>query len=186
MLNRLHFDEETDDRARARCEPLPEASGWSLPATSPSPPPRPSSASPKSRLGLTPATISPYVIAAMGERYAHRYFLSAERFTAAEAYRIGLVQEIAPPAELDATVNAILGELVQCAPGAQAATKALIDAVAGRTIGPELMADMATRIATARASDEGREGVRAFLEKRTPSWQRAAKRATRKGPRARK
>ncbi len=140
----------------------------------------------EARLGLIPATISPYVLAAMGERYAHRYFLSAERFTAAEAYRIGLVQEIAPPQELDATVNALLGELVQCAPGAQAATKALIDAVANRPIGPDLMRDMAERIATARASDEGREGARAFLEKRSPSWHRAAKQATRKSPRARK
>ncbi len=140
----------------------------------------------ETRLGLMPATISPYVIAAMGTRYAHRFFLSAERFSAAEAYRIGLVQEIAPPDELDATANTILGELVQCAPGAQAATKALIDAVAGRPIDTELLADMATRIATARASDEGREGVRAFLEKRSPSWRRAAKQATRKGPRAKK
>ena len=131
------------------------------------------------RLGLTPATISPYVLAAMGERYARRYFLSAERFTAAEAYRIGLVQEIAPLEELDATANALLGELVQCAPGAQAAAKALIDAVANRAIGTELMSDMATRIATARASDEGREGVRAFLERRSPAWAKAAKQAVR-------
>lgn len=138
------------------------------------------------RLGLTPATISPYVLAAMGERYAHRYFLSGERFTAAEAYRIGLVQDIAPPEELDTMANAILGELVQRAPGAQAATKALIDVVAKRPIGPDLMRDMATRIATARASDEGREGVRAFLEKRAPSWQRAARQAARKGPRSKK
>src|SRR5438309_5273822 len=107
------------------------------------------------RLGLQPATISPYVLAALGERTARRYFLTAERFTAAEAYRLGLVQELAQARELDATVNSILGELVQGAPGAQAATKALIRA--RRPITPELMADMAERIASARASDEGRE-----------------------------
>src|SRR6266704_3696240 len=127
------------------------------------------------RLGLSPATVSPYVFAAMGERAAHRYFLTAERFTAAEAYRIGLVQELAQARELDATVNAILGELVQGAPGAQAATKELIRA--RRPITPELMADMAERIASARASDEGREGARAFLEKRSPEWLEQAKQA---------
>ncbi len=138
------------------------------------------------RLGLTPATISPYVLAAMGERAAHRYFLTAERFPAAEAYRIGFVQDLVQPAELDATVNAILGAVIQGAPGAHALTKDLIRAVAKRPITPELMAEMAGRIATARASDEGREGVSAFLEKRTPSWRRTAKQAARKGPRARK
>jgi len=122
------------------------------------------------RLGLTPATISPYVLAAMSERSARRYFLTAERFPAAEAYRIGFVQELAQPEELDATVNAILGELVQGAPGAHTVTKDLIRAVAGRRVDSGLMDDMATRIATARASAEGREGVRAFLEKRKPAW----------------
>jgi methylglutaconyl-CoA hydratase len=122
------------------------------------------------RLGLTPATISPYVLAAMGERAARRYFLTAERFPAAEAYRIGFVQELAQPAELDTTVNAILGELVQGAPGAHAVTKDLIHAVAARRVDSGLMDDMATRIATARASAEGKEGVRAFLEKRKPAW----------------
>jgi methylglutaconyl-CoA hydratase len=129
------------------------------------------------RLGLTPATIGPYVLAAMGGRAAHRYFLSAERFTAAEAYRIGFVQELAQPHELDATVNAILGQLVLGAPGAHAATKDLIRAVAHRPIDAALVGDMAVRIATARASDEGKDGVRSFLEKRTPSWVKAAKHA---------
>lgn len=133
----------------------------------------------EARLGLTPATISPYVIAAMGKRAAHRYFLTAERFTAAEAYRIGFLQELTLPQELDATVNAILGQLVQCAPGAQAATKELIGAVANRPLSGELVRDMAKRIAAARASEEGREGVRSFLEKRSPAWVRAAKQAAR-------
>jgi methylglutaconyl-CoA hydratase len=87
------------------------------------------------RLGLAPATISPYVLAAMGERAAQRYFLTAERFPAAEAYRIGFVQELAQPQELDATVNAILGQLVQGARGAQAATKELIHSVASSSCG---------------------------------------------------
>src|SRR5262245_4280100 len=131
------------------------------------------------RLGLTPATISPYVLAAMGERAAGRYFLTAERFSAAEAYRIGFIQEIAQPEELDATVNAILGQIVQGAPGAHAVTKELIRAVAKRPLTSELLADMAVRIATARASEEGKEGVRSFLEKRPPAWLKAAKQAAR-------
>jgi methylglutaconyl-CoA hydratase len=138
------------------------------------------------RLGLTPATISPYVLAAMGERAAHRYFLTGERFPAAEAYRIGFLQELAQPAELDATVNAILGELVQGAPGAHAVTKDLIHAVARRPVTPELMADMASRIAGARASEEGKEGMRAFLEKRSPSWLLHAKQAARKSAKNKK
>jgi methylglutaconyl-CoA hydratase len=122
------------------------------------------------RLGLVPATISPYVIAAMGRRSAHRYMLSAERFTAAEAYRIGFVQEIAVDEELDGTINALLGELVCGGPASHAATKDLIRAVAGRPIDEDLIGDTATRIAAARASDEGKEGVRSFLEKRKPAW----------------
>jgi methylglutaconyl-CoA hydratase len=132
------------------------------------------------RLGLAPATIGPYVLAAMGERAARRYFLTAERFSAAEAYRIGFVQELAQPPELDAKVNAILGEIVQGAPGAHAATKDLIHAAAKRRIDSELMGDMATRIATARASAEGKEGVRAFLEKRKPAWLQRPDRAKKK------
>ena len=138
------------------------------------------------RLGLTPATISPYVIAAMGERAASRYFLTAERFNAAEAYRIGFVQELAQPDELDAAVNAILGEIVQGAPGAHAVTKDLIRAVAKRPLTPDLVTDMAARIATARASEEGKEGVRSFLEKRAPSWLKTAKQAARPKRKTRK
>ncbi len=96
-------------------------------------------------------------------------------------YRIGFVQELAQPAELDATVNAILGELVQGAPGAHAVTKDLIHSVARRRVDSELLDDMATRIATARASAEGKEGVRAFLEKRKPAWlQQAMKKGAKK------
>jgi len=122
------------------------------------------------KLGLIPATISPYVLAAMGERAAPRYFLTAERFSAAEAYRIGLVHELAPAAELDYRINAILGQLVTAGPASIAATKELIRAVGRRPLDPNLIENTATRIAQARASDEGKEGVRSFLEKRKPSW----------------
>jgi methylglutaconyl-CoA hydratase len=122
------------------------------------------------KLGLIPATIGPYVLAAMGERTARRYFLTAERFNAAEAYRIGLVQEICPADELDGELNAMLGHLVAGGPAALAATKDLIRAVASRPLSDELIEDTATRIATIRASQEGREGIRSFLEKRKPAW----------------
>jgi methylglutaconyl-CoA hydratase len=122
------------------------------------------------KLGLVPATISPYVIAAMGERAAYRYMLTAEPFTAAEAYRTGLVQEIARDEELDETINAILGHIVLGAPGAHAATKELIRSVGRQPLTPDLIGDTATRIAAARASDEGKEGIRAFLDKRKPAW----------------
>jgi methylglutaconyl-CoA hydratase len=138
------------------------------------------------KLGLTPATISPYIIAAMGARAAHRYMLTAERFTAAEAYRIGLVQEIAVDEELDGTVNAILGHLVTGAPDAHAATKELIRAVAGRPIDDDLIGDTATRIATARASAAGKEGIRSFLEKRKPAWVAAPEKSAAKAPKAAK
>jgi methylglutaconyl-CoA hydratase len=124
------------------------------------------------KLGLTAATIGPYVVAAMGERHARRYFLTAERFTAAEAFRIGLVHDIAPMAELDASVNALLGHLVAASPSAIAASKELIRAVARAPIDQKMIADTATRIAAARASADGKEGIRAFLEKRKPAWTR--------------
>jgi methylglutaconyl-CoA hydratase len=124
----------------------------------------------EAKLGLIPATISPYVIAAMGARAAHRYMLTAERFPAAEAYRIGFVHALCVDEDLDGTVDALLGHLVQGGPAAHAATKDLIRAVAGRAIDEDLIGDTATRIATARASDEGKEGIRSFLEKRKPAW----------------
>lgn len=123
------------------------------------------------RIGLVPAMISPYVIRAMGPRAASRWFLSAEVFDGAEAYRMGLVQEIAPPEELDAAVNTMLGQLLLGGPAALAATKQLIREVTGRPVDDALVADTAGRIATARASNEGREGIASFLEKRRPGWQ---------------
>jgi methylglutaconyl-CoA hydratase len=124
----------------------------------------------ETKLGLIPATIGPYVVEAIGARAARRYFLSAERFTAAEACRIGLVHELYPVDELDARINELLGALLVAGPRAQGEAKALIRAVAGRPIDDTLIADTAERIARVRGSLEGREGVAAFLEKRSPAW----------------
>lgn len=123
------------------------------------------------RLGIIPAVISPYVIAAIGERKARRYMLTAERFSAAEAYRIGLVHEIVPgEAELDEAVGELVDALLDNGPLALGECKALIKAVANRPIASDVIVDTARRIARIRATDEGREGMAAFLEKRKPSW----------------
>lgn len=122
------------------------------------------------KLGLTPATISPYVIRAMGARAAHRYFLTAEVFDAAEALRIGFVHAVVPAAELDERVEALARTLVASGPEAVKACKQLVQDVAGRSISPALVQRTVEGIADARASDEGKEGVRAFLEKRRPNW----------------
>ncbi len=129
----------------------------------------------EARLGLSPATISPYVVAAMGERHARRYFLTAERFSAAEAFRIGFVHDLATADELDAKVDGLLRHLLATGPMAVAACKDLVRAVAKAKIDRDLINDTATRIATIRATEEGREGVRAFLEKRKPVWIGASK-----------
>jgi len=122
------------------------------------------------KLGLNAATISPYVVAAIGERYARRYFLTAERFNAAEAFRIGLVHDLATMEELDASVNAVLAHLLSASPAAIAASKELIRAVARAPIDQKMIAGTAARIAAARASADGKEGIRSFLEKRKPAW----------------
>ncbi|MBE0625997.1 MAG: enoyl-CoA hydratase/isomerase family protein [Burkholderiales bacterium] len=125
------------------------------------------------KIGLTPANISPYVVAAMGERQARRYFLTAERFNAAEALRIGLVHRVTPASQLDAGVDALIAHLLAASPAAIAASKELIRYVAHGAIGEETMAGTAERIAAARASNDGKEGIRSFLEKRKPSWTQA-------------
>jgi methylglutaconyl-CoA hydratase len=122
------------------------------------------------KLGLIPATIAPYVIKAMGENAARRYMLTAERFTAIEAHRLGFVHELTEPEALDAAVAAIVKSLVSNSPHAVGQAKVLVRIVAGKTIDNALLADTAQRIATIRASLEGREGVASFLEKRKPSW----------------
>jgi len=122
------------------------------------------------KLGLIPATISPYVIRAMGARAAHRYFLTAERFSAAEALRIGLVHEVVPADKLDAAVAAVAQTLVQAGPAAATACKALLHDIAGKDITQLLIDRTVHAIADIRVSDEGREGIQAFLGKRQPNW----------------
>jgi methylglutaconyl-CoA hydratase len=122
------------------------------------------------KLGLIPATISPYVIRAMGARASHRWFLTAERFSAAEAHRIGFVHEVVKAEELDAKVAAIAQALVQAGPEAVKACKKLLHDVAGHDITPALVQRTVEGIADIRASDEGREGVQSFLGKRKPGW----------------
>ena len=124
----------------------------------------------ETRLGLIPATISPYVIRAMGEQAARRYALTAERFDAAEALRLGFVHAVAPADGLDARIEEILAALMQTSGAAAREAKRLVREVAGRPIDERLLADTAERIAAIRASDDGREGVRAFLDKRKPRW----------------
>jgi methylglutaconyl-CoA hydratase len=125
----------------------------------------------EAKLGLTPAVISPYVVAAIGERFARRYFLTGERFEAADAWRLGLIHEMTlDEASLDEKVGEIVDALLVCGPVAQREAKELIRAVANRPVTSELIQDTAERIAKLRASPEGREGVAAFLEKRKPSW----------------
>lgn len=124
----------------------------------------------ETKIGLIPATISPYVIRSMGARASHRYFLTAERFPAAEALRIGFVHEVAPADELDARVDGILKNLLSASPNAVRAAKRLVQDVAEREIDAALIRQTVEGIADIRASEEGREGVQSFLAKRKPSW----------------
>lgn len=122
------------------------------------------------KLGLIPATISPYVIKAMGEQAARRYFLTAERFDAAEAHRIGFAHEVVAADALDATVAGIVKALVNNSPNAVRQAKTLVREIVGQDVDDALLLDTAGRIAAIRASLEGREGVASFLEKRKPTW----------------
>ena len=122
------------------------------------------------RLGLLPAAIGPYVLAAIGSRNARRYFLSAERFSADEARRIGLIHEVVPAAELDARVETLLAELLKGGPQAQRTCKAFLADIQGKPLDEGLTHYTSERIATRRASPEGQEGVNAFLDKRAPNW----------------
>ncbi|MBN9371749.1 MAG: enoyl-CoA hydratase [Hydrogenophaga sp. SCN 70-13] len=125
----------------------------------------------EARLGLLPATISPYVVRAMGAQAARRYMVTAERFSAAQAHALGMVHELATPETLDATVDGIVATLANNGPAAARACKALVRDVAGQPLTAELRADTARRIADIRASEEGREGLASFLNKRAPNWQ---------------
>jgi methylglutaconyl-CoA hydratase len=110
------------------------------------------------------------VIKAMGDQASRRYFLTAERFDAREARRLGLAHEVVPAEQLDMTVAGIAKALVNNSPNAVREAKRLVRDVAGLAVDDVLLADTAGRIANIRASNEGREGVAAFLEKRKPAW----------------
>ena len=123
------------------------------------------------KLGLIPAVIAPYAIAAIGAREARRYFLTAEPMSAEEALRVGLVHEVLDDAKALAEArDRIVGALGAAAPGALAEAKALIAALAGRPVESAMIENTARRIAARRASPEAQEGLSAFLEKRPPSW----------------
>jgi len=125
----------------------------------------------EAKLGLLPATIGPYVVRAMGEQAARRWFITAERFDAAQARAMGFVHEVCAGNALDARVDELVAALVANGPMAVRACKKLVQDVGGRSIDDPLRADTARRIADIRASDEGREGVQSFLNKRPPAWQ---------------
>ena len=137
------------------------------------------------KLGIIPAMISPYVIAAMGARMAHRYMLTGEEFDSAEAYRIGFVHDIVEDEELNARVGMTLTHLYTSGPRAVLAIKALIPVSADAPIGKEIIEETSRRIAEIRATPEAQEGLSAFLEKRKPAWvepQSKAKKAVKKTP----
>ncbi len=122
------------------------------------------------KLGLIPAVISPYVVAVIGERLAHRYFISAESFSAETALRIGLVSEIVAAKDLDAHVESLLDGVAANAPVAIREAKKLIRFVSNGPLTEDMIRETASKIADRRASLEGIEGVTAFLEKRKPNW----------------
>ncbi len=124
----------------------------------------------EARLGLLPATIGPYVLRALGEQASSRYFITAERFSAARAQVLGFVHEVAAPEALDGQVAEVVAALVANGPMAVRASKRLLQDLAGREIDAALREDTARRIADIRASDEGREGMSSFLDKREPAW----------------
>ena len=124
----------------------------------------------ETKLGIIPAMISPYVIEAIGSRMSRRYMLTGEEFDCAEAYRIGLVHDIAEEDDVFGKIGYILSELYSSGPQALAAVKELIPFAASASIGEKLVADTSRRIAEIRATDEAQEGLAAFLEKRKPQW----------------
>ncbi len=122
------------------------------------------------RFGIIPSAISPYVLRAIGPRHALRYFQSAERIAAERALTIGLVGDVVPVEELDACVGKLVDALVAGGPLAQKAAKELIAAVDGQKIDEIISEETARRIARQRATDEAKDGIAAFLDKRPPAW----------------
>jgi len=134
------------------------------------------------KLGIVPAMISPYVIAAMGQHHARRYMLSGEEFDSAEAFRTGLVHDICEEPELNALVGRMLAHLYSSGPNAIAAVKKLMPEVAGRRIDEALVETTAQRLAEIRTTAEAQEGLTAFLEKRRASWVTPASERGKKKP----
>ncbi len=132
--------------------------------------PAASFAMPEVRLGIIPAVISPYVADAIGARQCRRYMLTGERIAAADAFRLGLVHEVADEAELDKVVEGFVTALEQSAPGAVAEAKDLLAAISHRPRDSALLEETAERLVKRRATREAQEGLAAFLAKRTPSW----------------
>ena len=124
----------------------------------------------EAKLGLSPATISPYVVRAMGEKAARRYFLTAEVFDANEAHRVGLLSSVSASENLDAEIGKILEHLIAGGPSALAKIKDLIRLVSSGPVTDAMIDGTAQRIAEIRVSPEGKEGIASFLEKRKPSW----------------
>lgn len=122
------------------------------------------------KIGLIPATISPYVIAAIGQRASRRYFTTAERFSARRATELGLVSELVEEGELDAAVSSLVAVLLANSPAAIRAAKQLVSDIENRIVSDALIADTSERIAAIRVSEQGQEGLNAFLEKRPASW----------------
>jgi methylglutaconyl-CoA hydratase len=122
------------------------------------------------KFGIIPSAISPYVLRAIGPRHALRYFQSAERISAARALEIGLVGEVVALEELDACIGKLVDALLQGGPLAQKAAKELIATVNGKNIDKSISEETAQRIARQRATDEAKDGIAAFLDKRPPGW----------------
>ena len=122
------------------------------------------------KFGIIPSAISPYVIRAIGERQAYRYFQTAERINATRAATLGLAHEAVATEELDAKVSEVVEALLQGGPKSQAAAKDLIRAVANRPVSDAVVEDTARRIASLRVTPEAKEGLAAFLDKRPAAW----------------
>jgi methylglutaconyl-CoA hydratase len=127
-------------------------------------------ATPEARLGLTPSTITPYVVAAMGQRAARRWFLTGERFDAAAAERVGLVSEAVDPQRLDRRCDELIQAILQGGPQALSHCKWLLDEVAGEPVGAEELEETVRSLASIRAGEEAREGIEAFFARRSPAW----------------
>ena len=122
------------------------------------------------KIGLIPATISPYIIEAIGSRAARRYFMTGEKFEAQQAVELGLINEAVEETQLDNTIAQLINTLLENSPTAMHSAKQLVQDIRNRSINDELIKETCERIADIRRSKEGQEGLSAFLEKRKPHW----------------